>query len=82
MTREYLVLWVSANDLLFGTITAREQPRLVYSRGYAASREQAMRYFKARYVGPSKLTHSLVSIARFIFKAVIVTTQTDVCFVP
>ena len=53
MTREYLVLWVSANDLLFGTITAREQPRLVYSRGYAASREQAMRYFKARYVGPS-----------------------------
>jgi hypothetical protein len=22
-----------------------------YNRGYAASREQAMRYFKARYVG-------------------------------
>ena len=25
----------------------------VYNRGYAASREQAMRYFKARYSGPS-----------------------------
>ncbi|MGA7664528.1 MAG: hypothetical protein WBW13_06715, partial [Pseudolabrys sp.] len=34
------------------TITAREQPRSVYNRGYAASREQAMRYFKARYIGP------------------------------
>ena len=37
----------------FWTITAREQPPSVYNRGYAASREQAMRYFKARYVGPS-----------------------------
>jgi hypothetical protein len=36
----------------FWTITAREQPPSVYNRGYAASREQAMRYFKARYVGP------------------------------
>ena len=27
----------------------REQPPSVYNRGYAASREQAMRYFKARY---------------------------------
>ena len=35
----------------FWTITAREQPPSVYNRGYAASREQAMRYFKARYVG-------------------------------
>ena len=26
----------------------------VYNRGYAASREQAMRYFKARYIGPSE----------------------------
>jgi len=34
----------------FWTITAREQPPSVYNRGYAASREQAMRYFKARYV--------------------------------
>jgi hypothetical protein len=25
----------------------------VYNRGYAPSREQAMRYFKARYIGPS-----------------------------
>jgi hypothetical protein len=25
----------------------------VYNRGYAASREQAMRYFKARYLGSS-----------------------------
>ena len=33
----------------FWTITAREQPSSVYNRGYAASREQAMRYFKARY---------------------------------
>ena len=33
----------------FWTITAREQPRSVYNRGYAASREQAMRYFKARW---------------------------------
>jgi hypothetical protein len=33
----------------FWTITAREQPPSVYNRGYAASREQAMRYFKARY---------------------------------
>jgi hypothetical protein len=33
------------------TITAREQPPSVYNHGYAASREQAMRYFKARYVG-------------------------------
>ena len=37
----------------FCTITARVQPPAVYNRGYAASREQAMRYFKARYVGPS-----------------------------
>jgi hypothetical protein len=35
----------------FWTITAREQPPSVYNRGYAASREQAMRYFKTRYVG-------------------------------
>jgi hypothetical protein len=35
----------------FWTITALEQPPSVYNRGYAASREQAMRYFKARYVG-------------------------------
>ena len=35
----------------FWTITAREMPPSVYNRGYAASREQAMRYFKARYVG-------------------------------
>jgi hypothetical protein len=33
----------------FWTITAREQPPSVYNRGYAASREQAMRYFKARW---------------------------------
>jgi hypothetical protein len=37
----------------FWTITPREQPPSVYNRGYASSREQAMRYFKARYVGPS-----------------------------
>jgi hypothetical protein len=36
----------------FWTITAREQPPSVYNRGYATSREQAMRYFKARFVGP------------------------------
>jgi hypothetical protein len=35
----------------FWTITAREQPPSVYNRGYAASCEQAMRYFKTRYVG-------------------------------
>ena len=35
------------------TITAREQPPSVYNHGYATSRGQAMRYFKARYVGPS-----------------------------
>jgi hypothetical protein len=33
------------------TTTAREQPASVYNRGYAASREQAMRYFKARWLG-------------------------------
>jgi hypothetical protein len=37
----------------FWTITSREQPPSVYNHGYAASREQAMRYFKARYVRPS-----------------------------
>ena len=37
----------------FLAITAREQPPSVYNRGYAASREQAMRYFKARYRGSS-----------------------------
>ena len=37
----------------FWKITAREQSPSVYNHGYAASREQAMRYFKARYVGPS-----------------------------
>jgi hypothetical protein len=37
----------------FWTITAREQSPSVYNRGYAASREQAIRYFKARYVVPS-----------------------------
>jgi hypothetical protein len=31
---------------------AREIPPLVHNQGYAVSREQAMRYFKARYVGP------------------------------
>ena len=36
------------------TITAREQPPSVYNRGYAASREQAMRYFKARYIGATR----------------------------
>jgi len=35
----------------FWTITAREQPPSVYNRGYAANREQAMRHFRARYVG-------------------------------
>jgi hypothetical protein len=35
----------------FWTITAREQPPSVYNRGYAASREQVIRYFRARYVG-------------------------------
>ena len=34
----------------FWTITAREQPPSVYNHGYAASREQAMRYFKARWL--------------------------------
>jgi hypothetical protein len=37
----------------FWTITALEQPPSVYNRGYAASREQAMRYFKARCMEPS-----------------------------
>jgi hypothetical protein len=37
----------------YWTITAREQPRSVYNHGYAASREQAIRYFKARYIGTS-----------------------------
>jgi hypothetical protein len=37
----------------FWTITAREQPPSVYNCGYAASPEQAMRYFKARYSGPT-----------------------------
>jgi alkylated DNA nucleotide flippase Atl1 len=36
----------------FSTITAREQPPSVYNRGYAVSRKQAMRYFKARYMAP------------------------------
>jgi hypothetical protein len=35
----------------FWKITAREQPPSVYNRGLAVSREQAMRYFTARYVG-------------------------------
>ena len=35
----------------FWTISAREQPPSVNNRGCAASREQAMRYFKARYIG-------------------------------
>src|SRR5262245_32311889 len=30
----------------FWAITAREQPSSVYNRGYAASREQAMRYLR------------------------------------
>ena len=34
-------------------VTAREQPPSVYNHGYAVGREQAMRYFKARYIGPS-----------------------------
>jgi hypothetical protein len=38
----------------FWTITSREQPPSVYNRGYAASREQAMRYFKARYMGATR----------------------------
>jgi hypothetical protein len=43
----------------FLTITAREQPPSVYNRGYAVSREQAMRYFKARYVGPRSTSTSI-----------------------
>jgi hypothetical protein len=35
----------------FWTITAREQPPSVYNHGYAASREQAMADFKARWSG-------------------------------
>jgi hypothetical protein len=34
----------------FWTITARDQPPSVYNHGYAASREQAIRYFKARLI--------------------------------
>jgi hypothetical protein len=34
----------------FWTITAREQPPSVYNHGYVVSREQAMRYFKARWL--------------------------------
>ena len=45
------VAWHRRHDPWFWTITAREQPPSVYNRGYAASREQAMRYFKARYIG-------------------------------
>jgi hypothetical protein len=37
----------------FWTITAREQPPSDYNGGYATRREQAMRYYKARYIGPS-----------------------------
>jgi hypothetical protein len=37
----------------FCTITAREQPPSAYNRGYASSREQALRYFRAKYVVPS-----------------------------
>ncbi|MGB8068595.1 MAG: hypothetical protein WCF38_12985, partial [Pseudolabrys sp.] len=37
----------------FWTVTAREQPPSVYNHSCAASREQAMRYFKARYIGPA-----------------------------
>ena len=33
----------------FWMITAPEQPPSVYNRGYTASREQAMGYFKARW---------------------------------
>ena len=40
----------------FWKITAREQPPSVYNRGLAASREQAIRYFKARYV-PKPAAH-------------------------
>jgi hypothetical protein len=29
------------------------EEQTVYNRGYAASREQALPYFKARYLGPS-----------------------------
>jgi hypothetical protein len=36
------------------TITGREQPPSVYNRGYAASREQAMRYFKARWTATQR----------------------------
>ncbi|MGB9410571.1 MAG: hypothetical protein WCB26_05055, partial [Pseudolabrys sp.] len=35
--------------------SAREQPPSVYNRGYAASREQAMRYFKARWTATTLL---------------------------
>jgi hypothetical protein len=38
----------------FWTITAREQPPSVYNHGYAASREQAMRYFKARWTATQR----------------------------
>ena len=32
------------------TITAREQPRTIYNRGYSATREQAMADFKAQWL--------------------------------
>ena len=40
---------VPIGKIWFWTITTREQPPSVYNRGYAASREQAMADFKARW---------------------------------
>ena len=34
----------------FWTITARDYPRSIHSRGYSATREQAMADFKARWL--------------------------------
>ena len=42
----------------FWAITAREKSPSDHNRGYAASREQAMRDFKARYVGPRSTSNS------------------------
>ena len=47
------------------TITARDYPRSIHSRGYSATREEAMKEFKAQWTLPSSPQQNPIRSAVF-----------------